>query len=179
MRKGSKHTEGAKRKIGKANKGKHYSPSTEFKKGQTPCWNKGIKMNRIKYPNYGMRNKHHSEKTRKRLSKIGKSKIGNLNSFYGGHHSEKTRKLIGKSTKRLWKDRRYRDGVRKSMSKTLKKLWQTKKYKRRMCRVSKRNWQNARYRIKHSIAVSKANKNNPNIITAQKKKGRNKEFREK
>lgn len=33
MLKGSKHSEGSKRKMSKTNKGKHYSPKTEFKKG--------------------------------------------------------------------------------------------------------------------------------------------------
>lgn len=36
------------------NKGKHYSPKSEFKKG-VPSWNKGIKMTKEKYPNYGLR----------------------------------------------------------------------------------------------------------------------------
>jgi len=37
---GRKHTEEAKKKIVESHRGKHYSPKTEFKKGQIP-WNKG------------------------------------------------------------------------------------------------------------------------------------------
>jgi len=49
-----------------------------------------------KNPMYG---KKHSEKTKKRLSEIGKTKIGSKNSFYGKKHSEKTKKHLSEIAK--------------------------------------------------------------------------------
>ena len=37
----------------------------------------------------------HSEATKKKLSDIGKTKVGKLNNFYGRKHSEETKKKIG------------------------------------------------------------------------------------
>jgi len=57
---GKHHTKEARKKVAQANKGKHYSPKTEFKKGQF-AWNKG---------------KHTPKITREKLSKSHKGNVG-------------------------------------------------------------------------------------------------------
>ena len=42
---------------------------------------------------------HHSEKTKKKLSEIGKTKTGEKNNFYGRKHSEETKKLMSELDK--------------------------------------------------------------------------------
>ena len=54
----------------------------------------------VKGENNPFYNKHHSESTKKKISKIMKEKyVGKNHPFYGKHHSEKTKRKISKSLK--------------------------------------------------------------------------------
>ena len=90
MIKGSHHTKENIRKMKLVRLGKHYSPQTEFKKGQIP-WNK---------------DKPRSEETKEKISKANKGKQRSKEfklmiskRLTGTHHSEETKKKISESHK--------------------------------------------------------------------------------
>ena len=84
MRKFSHHSEEAIRKMSETKKGKHLSPSTEFKKGMTP-WNTGKKHSRetrlkISLAHLGIKRPEFTEETKKKMSK---AQSGKNNYWYG------------------------------------------------------------------------------------------------
>jgi len=144
------HSEETKKRISEANKGFHFSPSTEFRKGHT-AWggNKGKKFPVEKYPNFGMRGKHHSEEMKKKMSLAKKGK----------RWSEKTkkkhqllwqnpehRKKMSEVAKQTWQNPEHR----KKMSEIHKKLGQNPKYKERVSKTIEQLWQTPGYREKQS-----------------------------
>lgn len=104
-----KHTEETKQKLSLLFMGKHNSPSTEFKKGQTP-WIKGRKHSKesLKKMSDIKKGKHLSPSTEFKKGNISLKKgiplsletrrklsvalkglfVGNKNPFYGNHHSQ-------------------------------------------------------------------------------------------
>jgi len=93
-----------KKKIGKKNKGKHYSPKTEFKKGNTP-YNKGKicpeiseRQKRERNHNWG---KHSTEKTRMKMSEAHK---GEKAPNWKGGITPENLKIRGRIELRLWRE---------------------------------------------------------------------------
>ncbi len=74
-------------KISKANKSRHLTPQTEFKKGH-----------KINVGNKYHLGKHLSEETKKKLSLINS---GENNGFYGKRHNEETKKIMKEKRKLL------------------------------------------------------------------------------
>ena len=86
---GKHHTKKTIKKISKKNKNKHFSPKTEFKKGE--CSGKN-------HPMYG---KHHTEETRRKISVANR----------GHKHTEETRKKISESIKESYLTRFHPKGM--------------------------------------------------------------------
>lgn len=76
--------------------GRRSSSKTEFKKGQVP-WNKGIKIDKEKYPNYGHQ-KPHSNKTKETFSKSRKGRIP-WNKGKNGIYSKETLEKMRQASK--------------------------------------------------------------------------------
>jgi hypothetical protein len=152
-------SEETKRKIGEANKklmkGKHNSILTEFKKGDKRgvenlkewrkthnVWNKGIKIDRTKYPKIGHLKKHSNEAIEKmRLAHKGfippnKGIKGwtNLGSFKKGHKQFNTGRTWLKKGHETSKE------ARKKMSIAQKNKIFTKEYRRKLKLGIKKYW---------------------------------------
>lgn len=83
---------------------------TRFKKGNIP-WCKGKKFPIKKYPNFGMRNKHQTEETRKKIiNHHWSKKKGFIHPSKGKHHTKETKELIREARIRNWRDSKYREG---------------------------------------------------------------------
>ena len=140
------------KKIGDKNRGRvHTKEQNEqfskmlkqkYKKGLT-VWNDGIKVDIEKYPNYGMNGKHHSEKTKR---KISKSKKGQIPWMKGKKHTEDTRKKISKSKKKnptkYWQGKKLPEEMKKKKSESMKKAYKDGKmdYMKKVWKESGDRW---------------------------------------
>ncbi len=146
MIKGSKHSEEAKRKMSEIKKGKHYSPKTEFKKG-----------NKI---NLGRR---HSEDWRKKVSK-GWFKKGSIPWSKGKEISIETKRKLSKALKgrEAWnKGKEMPEETKKKLSKLLKGRRRSPKteFKKGQHKGNK----NPAKRIEIRRKISKAKKGKPHF----------------
>lgn len=115
-------SEEARKEMSIKRKGKHYSPRTEFKKGNTIGNCKGRKLSleirkKLSESHKGIHlseeakrklsennarywlNKKRSEETKKKISEKLKGRTGNMSYWFGKHHTEKTKQKISNSKK--------------------------------------------------------------------------------
>lgn len=81
------------KKMKKAHEGKRLSEETKAK----------ISVSRMGQPS-GF--KRHTTESKKKLSEIGKTKTGEMNSFYGKQHSEETKRKISETKKRQFESQK-------------------------------------------------------------------------
>lgn len=125
--------EAAKEKISEANKGKHLSPATEFKKGNIP-WGKGKPGLQGKdNPMYGTHRtgqdnpfygRQHTEETKEILRELGKKLVGKKNPhwkggyepYYGPNWNEQRRRALERDDHICQKCGMTEDGNGRSLS---------------------------------------------------------------
>jgi hypothetical protein len=101
---GKHHSEETKRILSELNKGKHSSPSTEYKKGHIP-WTKGKK---------GIF-------------------LGDTNPFYGKKHTLKLKNKLSEFTKKQWESGLFRkEDIRKKRIESFKKVRNTAEWNKKM-----------------------------------------------
>jgi hypothetical protein len=143
LRKGKHISEENKRFLSKIQKGRHISPSTEFKKGMTP-WNKGIKWWTKKMRIKQIESKkgiHSSPKTE--FKKGDPRLIGNKTNI-GRKHTEEWKRRNSERLKILWKNKNYKKRVGNAILIGQKKA----NFSERMRDKMKKHWQNPEYKEK-------------------------------
>lgn len=118
----SKITEESRRKIGLANKGKHLSPNTEFKKGQIPH-------------NYG-KTKYNYEPLLKASEKLKDKKPGCYRYWLGKRRpdvSDRNKIILPNIMKKKWEnDIEYRRKMRIVSSNVMKNNWSSPEFKKKI-----------------------------------------------
>ena len=101
-----------------------------------------LKKNYNNNPNYGMKNKHHTEETKTKMSKEGKKRIGIFNGFYGKHHSKETKEKLRKFHlgKKLNEETKIKISIgnkgKKNTEETKRKMSKSKKGKHNLKQIA-------------------------------------------